>query len=102
MLSDKSEKEPMSEVKEFEWLGQQDTDLEILYEVYHDALLLVIWKIFPDWKVAEEILKDVFCRLRKASHIFPVDEEQLYCLLARICRNATLKNIPFLFNNSHY
>lgn len=80
-----------SEVKD-----NYETDLEVLFEVYHDGLLLVIWKVYPDWKVAEEILHDVYNRLKKSKVSLPEDEEQLFAILAGICRKRTLENIPFL------
>lgn len=72
------------------------TDLEVLFEVYHDGLLLVIWKVFPDWKIAEEILSDVFNRLKNCRVSLPDDEEELFSKLAGICRKRTIENIPFL------
>lgn len=91
----------MNDSFEIDLTKRGGADLEVLFEVYHDALLLTIWKIFPDWSIAEEILRDVFNRLRKADRSLPCDEEQLYCMLVKICKKATLENIPFLSNNSH-
>ncbi|MEO6166838.1 MAG: hypothetical protein ABIO46_15365 [Chitinophagales bacterium] len=86
-------------MKEQHFFGATDnyeTDLEVLFEVYHDGLLLVIWRVFPDWKIAEEILSDVYNRLKKCRVSLPEDEEQLFATLAGICRKRTIENIPFL------
>lgn len=73
-----------------------EADLELLFEVYHDGLLLVIWKVFPDWKIAEEILKDVYNSIKQSKMALPDDEDQLFATLAGICKRRTIENIPFL------
>ncbi len=86
----------MKEPNIFNVPGHDETDLELIYELYHDGLLLIIWKIFPDWKIAEEILRDVFKRIEQNNLSLPADEEQLYNKLALLCRKTTVENIPFL------
>ncbi len=86
----------MKEPNIFNLPDHDEADLELIYELYHDELLLTIWKIFPDWKIAEEILRDVFLRIKQNNLSLPVDEEQLYNKLALLCRKTTVDNIPFL------
>jgi hypothetical protein len=90
----------MEESNIFRLPYRDEEDLEMIFELHHDELLLVIWKIFPDWKIAEEILREVFARIKQSNLLLPNDEEQRYNKLALLCRKTTIENIPFLSGNS--